>query len=168
MRLHLNKKPRKWLTLLFAISFLVNVQAAYACAMMPDMSGMEVECCCGISHKSTITENSTASPESKDFSRSQLDQSQICKEPRKDCCVIEVSVSVSDPPTSDEALILGSAKAEQHKIFKQLDNNPPVFEIVSFETQVANTVNGVSATLPDPFLHQHSPPLYKTTERYRI
>ena len=168
MRLRLNKKTRKWLPLLFGISLLVNVQASYACAMMPDMSGPEIECCCGVNHRSRITDDSAASPAVADLENGEYGQDRICDEPRRDCCVVEVSVGVSDPPSGDEALTPGSTKVEQHKVFKQRDNYSPAFAIVSFETRVADAGNRLSDASPGPALHHHTPPLYKTTERYRI
>ena len=168
MLLRLNKKTRKWLPLLFGISLLVNVQASYACAMMPDMSGPEIECCCGVNHRSRITDDSATSPAVANLENGESGQGRICDEPRRDCCVVEVSVGVSDPPSGDEALTTGSTKVEPHKLFKQLDNYSPALPIVSFETRVADAGNRLSGTSPGPARYHHTPPLYKTTERYRI
>lgn len=168
MRLRLHKKTRKWLPLLFGISLLVNVQASYACVMMPDMSGPGAECCCGVNHRSRITDDSATSPAAADLENGESGQGRICDEPRRDCCIFEVSVGVNDPPSGDEALTPSSTKIEHHKVFKQLDNYSPVLGIVSFETRVADAGNRLSDASPGPALHHHTPPLYKTTERYRI
>ena len=168
MALRLNKKTRKWLILLFAISLQVNVQASYACAMMPDMSGPDAECCCGVTHESRVDNESMAAPDSVDIDDDQPDRGRICIEPRLDCCIVEVAVGVSDPPTGDEAVTTGFNKIAQHKILNQIDNLPPVFTAVFFDTASLTPTDRLFRFQQGPSLQQHSPPLYKTTERYRI
>ena len=128
--MHIRSKQglRKWLSLLFVASLLVNAQASIACAMMPDMSDQHAECCCGVTHRPVIQidiENDQSS--SGQFNSQANDQGQGCDDPRIGCCMLEVSVGMNDPPTSDEALTLSSKtlsskNVEHQQIFKLLDH----------------------------------------------
>jgi hypothetical protein len=168
MRLQSNKQIRKWLTLLFAVSLLANAQASYACAMMPDMSEQNVECCCGVTHRSTVPTDFVSEQATADLTSNHHEQDPSCDDPRVGCCMLEMSVGINDPPSSDELLTLSSIKIDQHKTFKQLDDSPEVLEVVYFETQVENVKGHLATVFYAPYLHNPAPALYKTTERYRI
>lgn len=163
-----NKHNHNWLALLFVASVLVNAQATVACAMMSDMSEQMAQCCCGVSHRSSAPTDLVNEPTAADLTDSQAETGRTCDNPRLDCCILEVSVGVNEPPTSDEALTLSSTKVEHQKIYKQLDHFPAAIGFDSFKTQVVNVTNATFATLPEPFFQPHASPLYKTTERYRI
>ena len=167
MLLHSNRKIFKYLTLVFIASFLMNAQASVACAMMHNMSEQKVECCCGVSHRSTVPTDLANEQATSVLTNDQHEQGPSCDDPQPGCCILEMSVGINDPPSSDELLTLSSSKVEQHKIFKQLDDYSTVFEVVFFEAQVVYVKDQISA-FHEPFLKLHTQPLYKTTERYRI
>ncbi len=163
-----NTKIRRWLILLFAVSFLLNVQASVACAMMPDMSEQQTECCCGLSHRSTLSSETEDTHSSVMPTADQSQQGPNCDNPRVGCCMLEVSVGLHDPPASDQGLSVPSKNIHQHKTLKQLDDYPVLIAVHAFETATQNTDTKLISALPDPFLQAQPPPLYKITERYRI
>jgi len=168
MLLKSNINIRKCLTLVFVASLLLNAQASVACAMMPDMSEQQAECCCGDSHRSPSQTDLVLEQGSMDHA-SDLDmQGEPCDDPRIGCCMLEVSVGMHDPPDGDEALTFGVVKVDHHKPLKQLDNHTLAIQSVAFQTQVARYTYALTISLHDAFLHHHPPPLYKITERYRI
>lgn len=163
-----NKYVRKWLNLIFMASLIANAQASVACEMMPDMSAQHTECCCGLSHRSAISGDSPDIHSSIDPTSDQLEQAQSCDNPRIGCCLLEVSVGLHDPPASDQGLSIPAKNIEHHKILKQLDNSPVFIVIYAFDIPTLNLNTEPTTVLSNPFLQLHSPPLYKTTERYRL
>ena len=167
-----HKLVRQWLTLLIGIVFILNVQASYACAMMPDMEQEQTNCCCGPSHRmddiadhfdmAGMHENLPL-PGETDHSAQGLE----CNDPQMGCCVVEMSVGINDPPGDDDATVPHS-KSNQHKLPKQQDN---IFPVVAYYNP-AESFNLHSVTShvesPEPYLPHSTPPLYKSTQRYRI
>ncbi|MDA1371016.1 MAG: hypothetical protein O2971_09675 [Proteobacteria bacterium] len=168
MHLQSFKKSRIWLTLLFAVSLQVNVQASYACDMMPDMSGQKMECCCGTSHRSPLPSDilDLEKPAHQHGDLNSVEQ--LCDDPHVGCCIVEISVGMNDPPDSDKTATVSTAKTQPHKLFKQLDNSALFVEVYTFEVFLQIPEDELSVSLADPFLKYRPPPLYKTTERYRI
>ncbi len=92
MLLKTKKTTRKWLTLLFVASFLLNIQASYACAMMPDMAEKQTECCCGSNHRMSTTPDAIEGISySTDFGDAHSVHGQICDDPHQGCCIVEMS-----------------------------------------------------------------------------
>lgn len=92
----------------------------------------------------------------------------LCDDPHVGCCIVEISVGMNDPPDSDKAATVSAAKTQIHKLFKQLDNSALFVEVFTFEVFLQIPEDELSVYLADPFLKYRPPPLYKTTERYRI
>jgi len=168
MRMLSNKKTRKWLALLFAVSFLVNVQSSYACDMMPNMSEQKMECCCGISHKSQLPSELVDLEKSAAHHGEKTNKSQLCDDPHIGCCIVEISVGINDPPESDKPATVSASKIQLHKLFQQLDNSALYVEVFTIEDSIQPIEDELSIGLTEPFLKYRPPPLYKTTERYRI
>ena len=168
MLLKPNTKIRKWLILLFVASFLVNVQASVDCAMMPDMAEQHTECCCGLSHRSTLSSDTEDTQSPLKLANTHSEQNQECGDPRIGCCMLEVSVGLHDPPAGDKDLPVLSKNINHHKTINNLDDNPTVIEFHVSETPTQFTSSKFATVLIDSFLHPPSPPLYKITERYRI
>ncbi len=175
--LHRPKKTtRRWLTLVFIVSFLLNIQSSYACAMMPDMEQEQTTCCCGPSHRmDDVSDHQNhlplagmdmAPPDQVDAGEHLHDQ--ICNDPQMTCCEVEVSVGINDPPDDGAHAIGAFSKITPHKIPKQVDSVLTITAFVvpdSFDDFRKINLNEFP---PDSYLHYYSPPLYKTTERYRI
>ncbi len=169
MLLKTKKTTRKWLTLLFIASFLLNIQASYACDMMPDMAEKKAECCCGANHRlSTLPDAMEGVSHATDFGDALAVHGQICNDPHQGCCVVEMSVGINDPPSDDSGSITGFSNVVPHKIVKQLDSYFPDAVFCVSENLIEQHKFETASKPPNPYLHFYSPPLYQTTERYRI
>lgn len=169
---------RRLLSLLFIAAFLLNIQASYACAMMPDMASETIECCCGPSHRMVeMTDHGDTGHSDMagmpmhhgpQVNADQHDHGPVCNDPQMACCNVEVSVGINDPPSDDADALTSLTKPAYPKQTKQLDTGfvaAPAFWVTS-SPKLRETV--VQARPPDLYLQFTHPPLYKTTERYRI
>ena len=169
----LNRKIiRQSLTILCIAGFLLNIQASYACAMMPDMELEQTNCCCGPSHRMDdmpdhsdmvgMHENHPVLEEA-DYSA----QGPECNDPQMGCCIVEVSVGINDPPGDDDATVSHSKSALQKSPQHQDSNSSVVAYYDPAESFDLHRVVSHADPL-EPYLHYFPPPLYKSTQRYRI
>jgi hypothetical protein len=176
MILRLNKTPHRLLTLLFVFSFLLNIQTSYACAMMPDMEQEKTECCCGPSHRmdDKLEHSDRMDMPGMDMAHAghidpaKHEHGPICNDPQMACCNVEVSVGINDPPGDEAVAIATVSKLSPHKLLWQLDNVFVVAVFVAPASFISVRKINHSAIPPNPYLQYYGPPLYKTTERYRI
>jgi hypothetical protein len=164
----LNKKTiRQSLTILCIAGFLLNIQASYACAMMPDMEQEQTNCCCGPSHRmddmAGMHENHSVLGET-DHSA----QGPECNDPQMGCRIVEVSVGINDPPGDDDDAAVPQSKSAQKKFPQQQDNKSPV--VATDDLAKPFNLCRVAPRVEQPEFHPPyiTPPLYKSTERYRI
>ena len=163
----LNKKTiRQSLTILCIAGFLLNIQASYACAMMPDMEQEQTNCCCDPSHRlddmAGMHENHSVLGET-DHST----QGPECNDPQMGCRIVEVSVGINDPTGDDDAAVPQS-KFSQKKLPQQQDNKSPA--VATYDLAKPFNLCRVAPRVEQPEFHPPyiTPPLYKSTERYRI
>ena len=170
------KATRRWLTLLVVAGFLLNIQSSFACEMMPDMGQNQMECCCGASHRmddmESLDHDSSAMTMHHDMATgaegSSHDQGPICNDPQMGCCQIEVSVGINDPP-DDKAIGTASVlKSSPSKLVKQIDSHFSFALIYPINLDINLRNLAVVSYLPNSTLQQAGPPLYMTTQRYRI
>jgi len=170
------KTTRRWLTLLVVAGFLLNIQSSFACEMMPDMGQNQMECCCGASHRmddmESLDYDSSPMPMhhalTTDDAASSHDQGPICNDPQMGCCQIEVSVGINDPP-DDKAIGTASVlKSSPSKLVKQIDSHFSFAIIYPINLDINLRSLAVVSYLPNSTLPQAGPPLYMTTQRYRI
>ena len=170
------KATRRWLTLLVVAGFLLNIQSSFACEMMPDMGQNPMECCCGANHRmdnmESLENDSSPMIMHHDMANNAVegshDQGPICNDPQLGCCQIEVSVGINDPP-EDKAIGTASVlKSGPSKLVKQIDNQFSVATFFAINLTINLRDPAVVSYLPDSTLLQAGPPLYMTTQRYRI
>lgn len=169
----LNRKIiRQSLTILCIAGFLLNIQASYACAMMPDMEQEQTNCCCGPSHRmddmpdhSDMAGMHEIHPVLDDTDHSA--QGPECNDPQMGCCIVEVTVGINDPPGDDDAAVPHS-KSVQQKSPQQQDSDSPVAAYYDLEESfdLYRVVSRIEP--PESYPPYVTPPLYKSTERYRI
>lgn len=165
-----SKNPaRKWLTLLFIAGFLFNMQASYACMLMPEMAVEQAECCCGSDHRMPdMPDMEHGEHVAHDYDDTRNLDTRICDDPLQKCCIVEVSVGINDPPADDVASAIGSSIKAPAKIIKILDVPVPILQFNEMEQLFARQIFQYTSRPPDPSLSTPVTPLYKTTERYRI
>ena len=163
----LNKKTiRQSLTILCIAGFLLNIQASYACAMMPDMEQEQTNCCCDPSHRlddmAGMHENHSVLVETDHPA-----QGPECNDPQMGCRIVEVSVGINDPTGDDDAAVPQS-KSAQKKLPQQQDNKSPA--VATYDLAKPFNLCRVAPRVEQPEFHPLyiTPPLYKSTERYRI
>ena len=160
---------RKWFTLLFIAGFLFNIQASYACMMMPDMASEKSECCCGSGHRMPdMPDMDHGEHVTHDYSKTQGLGGKICDDPLQKCCIVEVSVGINDPPADEVTSAIGGPLKAPAKPVKLFDSPFPVSHFIQVESLLARQNHLYVAKPPDPILGIPVTPLYKTTERYRI
>jgi hypothetical protein len=169
----LKRNTRQWLSVLCIAGFLLNIQASYACAMMPDMEQEQTNCCCGSSHRMDEM------PDHSDNAGGNGDHSVLvepshsapgleCNDPQMGCCMVEVSVGINDPPGDDDSTIASHAKVAPQKVSKQQDSSSPAVMFYDLERSF-EIYNIVSRSEPlEPYIPYVTLPPYKSTERYRI
>ena len=170
----LNKKTiRQSLTILCIAGFLLNIQASYACAMMPDMEQEQTNCCCGPSHRmddkadhsdmAGMHENPSVLGET-DHSA----QGPECNDPQMGCRIVEVSVGINYPPGDDYDAAVPQSKPAQKKLPQQQDSKSPV--VAAYDLARPFNLYRLTPHVEQPEFHPPyiTPPLYKSTERYRI
>ena len=164
----LNKKTiRQSLTILCIAGFLLNIQASYACAMMPDMEQEQTNCCCDPSHRlddmAGMHENHSVLGET-DYSA----QGPECNDPQMGCRIVEVSVGINDPPGDDDDAAVPQSKSAQKKFPQQQDSKSPV--VATDDLAKPFNLYRVAPRVEQPEFHPPyiTSPLYKSTERYRI
>ena len=161
--------PRKWLTLLFIAGFLFNIQASYACMMMPDMAAEKSECCCGSDHRMPdMPDMDHGEHVAHDYDETRDLDSNICDDPLRKCCIVEVSVGINDPPSDEVSSATSTQLKAPAKPIKLFDSPFPVSHFIQVESLLARQNHLYVARPPDPVLGIPVTPLYKTTERYRI
>jgi len=172
MRQLLKKNTRQWLSILCIAGFLLNIQASYACAMMPDMEQEQTNCCCGPSHRmddmpdhSELAGMHTNHPVLGETGLST--QGPECNDPQMGCCIVEVSVGINDPPGDDDAAVPHFKSAPQKSPQLQDSNSSAVTTYDLAEPfNLYRVVSRVEP--PESYPPYVTPPLYKSTERYRI
>ena len=164
----LNKKTiRQSLTILCIAGFLLNIQASYACAMMPDMEQEQTSCCCDPSHRlddmAGMHENHSVLGET-DHSA----QGPECNDPQMGCRIVEVSVGINYPPGDDDDAAVPQSKPAQKKLPQQQDSKSPV--VAAYDLARPFNLYRLTPHVEQPEFHPPyiTPPLYKSTERYRI
>ncbi|PCI74762.1 MAG: hypothetical protein COB20_14600 [SAR86 cluster bacterium] len=91
-----------------------------------------------------------------------------CNDPQMGCCMIEMSVGINDPPSDNDSSIASHSKPAPHKLQEQQDSDHPVLAYYDLaESFDSRRVVFLVESL-EPFLPYAPPPLYKSTERYRI
>lgn len=160
---------RKWFTLLFMAGFLFNIQASYACTMMPSMDSKQSECCCGSDHRMPdMPDMAHGEHVDHDYDEIQGLDSKICDDPLQKCCIVEVSVGINDPPADEVTSAISTHMKALAKPTKLFDTPFPVSHFIQVESLLARQNHLYVARPPDPILGIPVTPLYKTTERYRI
>ncbi|MBL4571542.1 MAG: hypothetical protein JKY86_00495 [Gammaproteobacteria bacterium] len=166
------KIVRQWLTLLIGIVFILNVQASYACAMMPDMEQEQTNCCCGPSHRmDDMPDHSDMVGMQENYSvlgeTDHSAQGPECNDPQMGCCIVEVSVGINDPPGDDDAAVPHS-KSVQQKSAQQQDSNSPA--VAYYDLAESYDLHRFISRVerPESYPPYVTPSLYKSTERYRI
>ena len=96
------------------------------------------------------------------------DMEPMCDDPHVGCCIVEISVGINDPPDEDQTTTASVAKIQPHKLLKQIEHSTFAVDVFAAADFLKIPNNVASAYLTEPFLTYRPPPLYKTTERYRI
>lgn len=169
----LNRTARRWLTLLLVSGFLLNIQAAYACTMMPDMNQSHQACCCGSSNRMAETSDSEpiadiTAEHVVHVGMNQNKHTAADHDFHMGCCSIEVTVGLNEPPTDSIVVASNYTKTALDK-----PSLPNYLDIVVADFNTLQNVGNYSAiavprNLSKPYLQYYRPPLFKTTERYRI
>lgn len=169
----LNRTARRWLTLLLVSGFLLNIQAAYACAMMPDMNQLQQACCCGSSNR--MAETSDNEPIA-DFTvehvvhvgKNQNEHAAAEHDIHMGCCSIEVTVGLNEPPTDSIVVVSNYTKTALDKLSHPNYTDIIVADFYALQNVGNSSVIDAPRNLSEPYLQYYRPPLFKTTERYRI
>jgi hypothetical protein len=147
-----NRKLRRWLTLLFMVSLLLNIQSAFACTMMPDMPSLpdmpqtELEDCAhGNGHKA---------PGAPDDARSDADS----------CFILESSLQVKGSAESD------ATPDNDHALVKDKQGSQDLtFSVALLVLAILRVPPARRISIPADDKATHSAlPIYQATQRYRI
>lgn len=84
------------------------------------------------------------------------------------CCMVEMSVGINDPPGDDDDATVPHSKSAQQKSSQQQDGDSPVVAYYALPESYNLHRVASRAEPPEPYPPYVTPPLYKSTERYRI
>lgn len=147
-----DRKLRRWLTLLFVVSLLLNVQPTFACTMMsdmpdmPDMPQTDHECCVG--------GNGHKSPDAPDNAGSEADS----------CFILKASFEVKGSAESD------ASPDNDHALVKDKQGSQDLtFSIALLVIAVLGVPPAPRVSIPaDNNAIHPALPIYQATQRYRI
>lgn len=144
-----DRKTRRWLTLLFVVSLLLNVQSAFACTMMSDMPDMPEP-----THECCLSRHAGKISNAPELAGSDTDS----------CFILKTSLQVKGSADTD------ADPGNDYGLVKDKQGLEDLTFSMALLVLAILPVSRASGSIAPPHdeIHHFPLPIYQATQRYRI